>query len=294
MAKRRQLRGFDLKQIEGVAELIGVDEAGRGALAGPVVAAAVLVNREFLESRWALGRASRVNDSKQLTAAEREELWFEFDTLAAQGQIHAQFGAADVSEIEQLNILGATKLAMRRALEGIYPPGSFERKVEPDLFAPPEEVANFKPTVSCRVLVDGLALRGFPYPHTGIVKGDGRSLCIAMASIIAKVTRDRMMNELDGKFPGYGFAQHKGYGTEEHREAVLKLGRTPQHREMFLRKLLSGRDGSGPNGFSRRIESARRRVVDRAGRRRQEVGRWLAKNILRSTACWGGSTRSTR
>jgi ribonuclease HII len=241
MAKRRQLRGFDLKQIEGVAELIGVDEAGRGALAGPVVAAAVLVNREFLESRWALGRASRVNDSKQLTAAEREELWFEFDTLAAQGQIHTQFGAADVSEIEQLNILGATKLAMRRALEGIYPPGSFERKVEPDLFAPPEEVANFKPTVSCRVLVDGLALRGFPYPHTGIVKGDGRSLCIAMASIIAKVTRDRMMNELDGKFPGYGFAQHKGYGTEEHREAVLKLGRTPQHREMFLRKLLSGR-----------------------------------------------------
>ncbi len=241
MAKRRQLRGFDLKQIEGVAELIGVDEAGRGALAGPVVAAAVLVNREFLESRWALGRASRVNDSKQLTAAEREELWFEFETLTAQGQIHAQFGTADVAEIEQLNILGATKLAMRRALEGIYPPGSFQQKTEPDLFAPPEEVANFTPTVSCRVLVDGLALRGFPYPHTGIVKGDGRSLCIAMASIIAKVTRDRMMNELDGKFPGYGFAQHKGYGTEEHREAVLKLGRTPQHREMFLRKLLSGR-----------------------------------------------------
>jgi ribonuclease HII len=241
MAKRRQLRGFDLKQIEGVAELIGVDEAGRGALAGPVVAAAVLVNREFLESRWALGRASRVNDSKQLTASEREELWFEFETLTAQGQIHAQFGAADVAEIEQLNILGATKLAMRRALEGIYPPGSFQQKTEPDLFAPPEEVANFTPTVSCRVLVDGLALRSFPYPHTGIVKGDGRSLCIAMASIIAKVTRDRLMNELDGKFPGYGFAQHKGYGTEEHREAVLKLGRTPQHREMFLRKLLSGR-----------------------------------------------------
>jgi len=95
--------------------------------------------------------------------------------------------------------------------------------------------------VSCRVLVDGLALRGFPYPHTGIVKGDGRSLCIAMASIIAKVTRDRLMNELDGKFPGYGFAQHKGYGTEEHRDAVLRLGRTPQHREMFLRKLLAGR-----------------------------------------------------
>ncbi len=241
MPKRRHLRGFDLKQIEGVAELIGVDEAGRGALAGPVVAAAVLVNREFLESKWALSRAGRVNDSKVLTASERDELWFEFDTLAGQGQIHAQYGVADVMEIEQLNILGATKLAMRRALEGIYAPSAFEQKVEPDLFAPPEVVATFKPTVSCRVLVDGLALRGFPYPHTGIVKGDGRSLCIAMASIIAKVTRDRLMLELDTKFPGYGFAQHKGYGTEEHREAVLRLGRTAHHREMFLRNLLTGR-----------------------------------------------------
>jgi ribonuclease HII len=102
-------------------------------------------------------------------------------------------------------------------------------------------IANFQPTVSCRVLVDGLALRNFPYPHTGLVNGDARSLCIAMASIIAKVTRDRLMNALDAKFPGYGFAQHKGYGTDEHREAVLRLGRTPQHRGLFLRKLLAGR-----------------------------------------------------
>jgi ribonuclease HII len=241
MPKRRQLRGFDLKQIEGVAELIGVDEAGRGALAGPVVAGAVLVTKEFLEGRWALTKAGRVNDSKQLTPAEREELWFEFETLAGQGQIHAQFGVADVDEIERLNILGATKLAMRRALEGIYPPDAFALKTEPDLFAPPEVVANFQPTVSCRVLVDGLALRNFPYPHTGVVKGDARSLCIAMASIIAKVTRDRLMNELDAKHPGYGFAQHKGYGTEEHRDALLRIGRSPQHREMFLRKLFAGR-----------------------------------------------------
>jgi ribonuclease HII len=241
MPKRRQLRGFDLKQIEGVAELIGVDEAGRGALAGPVVAGAVLVNQEFLEGKWALAKAGRVNDSKQLTASERDELWFEFETLAAQGQIHANFGVADVDEIERLNILGATKLAMRRALEGIYAPDAFEQKTEPDLFAPPEAVASFKPTVSARVLVDGLALRGFPYPHLGIVKGDARSLCIAMASIIAKVTRDRMMNELETKFPGYGFAQHKGYGTEEHRDAVLRLGRCAQHRSVFLRKLLAGR-----------------------------------------------------
>lgn len=241
MAKRRQLRGFDLKQIEGVASLIGVDEAGRGALAGPVVAGAVLVTREFLEGRWVAANGGRINDSKQLTATERDALWFDFETLAGQGQIHANFGSAEVGEIEQLNILGATKLAMRRALEGIYPPSAFEQKTEPDLFSSPETMAEFQPTVSARILVDGLPLRHFPYPHTGVVSGDARSLCIAMASIIAKVTRDRLMNDLDAVYPGYGFAQHKGYGTEEHREALLRLGRTPQHREMFLRKLFAQR-----------------------------------------------------
>ena len=247
--KRRQLRGFDLKQIETVGSLIGVDEAGRGALAGPVVAGAVLVTRDFLESRWADANARRINDSKQLTAAERASLWLDFEALAAEGKIHAHFGAADVIEIEQFNILGATKLAMRRALEGIYPPSAFERKIEPDLFTGPEEVARFQPTVSARVLIDGLALRNFPYPHQGIVNGDARSLCIAMASIIAKVTRDRLMCELDGQCGGYGFATHKGYGTEEHREAVLRLGRTPHHREMFLRKLLAGRVDPGQLDF---------------------------------------------
>ena len=239
MAKRRQLRGFDLQQLEGVTGLIGVDEAGRGALAGPVVAGAVLISKEFLESRWAVTQSGRVNDSKQLTAAEREVLWQEFETLVAQGQIHANFGVADVGEIEQFNILGATKLAMRRAIEGIYPPDAFVQKTEPDLFASAEEIAAFQPRVSARILIDGLALRNFPYPHTGIVSGDARSLCIAMASIIAKVTRDRLMNELDRKYPGYGFAQHKGYGTEEHREAVLKRGRCREHRDLFLRKLFA-------------------------------------------------------
>jgi len=241
MPVRRQLRGFDLKQIYGFDSLIGVDEAGRGALAGPVVAAAVLVNQPFLEGRWAVTRSGRVNDSKQLTPAEREALWFEFETLEGQGEIHANYGSASVEEIETHNILGATKLAMRRALEGIYPPAAFARQTEPDLFASVEERAQFQPTVSCRILIDGLPLKHFPYPHTGVVRGDGRSLCIAMASIIAKVTRDRLMNDLDRQFPGYGLAQHKGYGTEEHRDAVLRLGRCPLHREMFLRKLLAKR-----------------------------------------------------
>lgn len=239
--KRRPLRGFDLKHITNFTQLIGVDEAGRGALAGPVVAGAVLVTREFLEGRWAQTKASRVNDSKQLTAEQREELWVEFELLVNRGEIHATFGVAEVGEIEQHNILGATKLAMRRALEAIHPPEAFFQRTEPDLFASVEERSAFQPTVSARVLIDGLAMRNFPYPHTAIVNGDARSLCIAMASIIAKVTRDRLMRDLDTKHPGYGFAQHKGYGTEEHREAVLRLGRCVQHRELFLRKLLSGR-----------------------------------------------------
>lgn len=247
--KRRQLRGFDLKQLEEHASLIGVDEVGRGALAGPVVAAAVLVNKQFLESRWAVTRAQKVNDSKQLTASDREELFLEFETLAGEGRIHARFGVSSVEEIEAYNILGATKLAMRRALEGIYAPSAFERRTEPDLFSSPDDVANFTPQVSCRILIDGLPLKQFPYPHVGIVRGDARSLCIAMASIVAKVTRDRMMVELDRTYPNYGFAQHKGYGTEEHRQAVLQHGATNQHRTVFLRKLLSQRADASQMNF---------------------------------------------
>ena len=241
MPKRRQLRGFDLKQIEGNAQLIGVDEAGRGALAGPVVAGAVLVTKEFLEGRWAVARSGKVNDSKQLTPAQRDEVYAEIEQLAQDGQLHATSGEASVAEIEELNILGATKLAMRRALEGIYPPSAFAHRTEPDLFASEAEVRAFQPQVSCRVLIDGLALRSFVYPHTGVVRGDARSLCIAMASIVAKVTRDRLMEGLEAKHPGYGFAQHKGYGTDEHRDALLRLGRCPAHRGAFLRKLMRGR-----------------------------------------------------
>jgi ribonuclease HII len=248
--KRRQLRGFDLKQIAGVDSLIGVDEVGRGAFAGPVVAAAVVVNRDFLESRWAVANAGRVNDSKLLSAEQREELWVDFETLAAEGRIHAQYGVAGVDDIAQHNILGATKLAMRRALGALYPPEAFERqREEPDLFSSLEERTAFQPVVSARILIDGLPLRGFPYPHHAFVKGDARSLCIAMASIIAKVTRDRMMAGMEATYPGYGFARHKGYGTEEHRDAVLRLGRCAEHREAFLRKLLAVRVDPGQMDF---------------------------------------------
>jgi ribonuclease HII len=249
-AKRRQLRAFDLKHLDPNPELIGVDEAGRGALAGPVVAAAVLVTRAFLDGRWVDENARRINDSKQLSLAERDALYLDFEALAAEGHIHAQYGCASVAEIESENILGATKLAMRRALESIYPPSAFmDPPREPDLFSTPEEVAAFRPPAQARILIDGLALKNFPYPHTAVVQGDGRSLCIAMASIVAKVTRDRMMEELDARYPGYGFAQHKGYGTEEHREAVLRLGRCAEHRETFLRKLMSKRIDPGQLGL---------------------------------------------
>lgn len=247
MAKRRQLRGFDLKQIVGLDSLIGVDEAGRGALAGPVVAGAVLVTREFLDGRWAQTKASRVNDSKQLTAEQRVEVFVELEELVAAGEIRLGVGRAEVGEIESYNILGATKLAMRRALGLIYPPEVFQRRDEPDLFAPVEQLAAFQPTVNSRVLIDGVRLRNFPYPHEGVVHGDARSLCIAMASIAAKVTRDRAMEALHLELPKYGFAQHKGYGTDEHRQALLAHGRCFQHRDTFLRTFLNrkGRDVEG-------------------------------------------------
>ena len=241
MPKRRQLRGFDLKQLDGYECLIGVDEAGRGALAGPVSAGAVLVTREFLDGPWVAANLRRINDSKLLSAVERDVLWLDFEDLMAKRQIHAHYGMAEVEEIEQFNILGATKLAMRRALAGIFPPSAFEQRREPDLFATAEEVASFQPTVSARILVDGLKLKNFPYPHDGIVHGDARSLCIAMASVIAKVTRDRLMDGLHAQFPDYGFINHKGYGTEEHREAILRVGRCVHHRATFLRKLMATR-----------------------------------------------------
>lgn len=257
MAKRRQLRAFDLKQIAGFDTLIGVDEAGRGALAGPVVAGAVRVNRDFLEGRWAQARASKVNDSKQLSAEVRDEVFADLQELVAQGEIALGVGRAEVGEIESLNILGATKLAMRRALESIYPPEVFRQREEPDLFSGPEALASFQPTVNCRVLVDGVKLRGFPYPHEGIVHGDARSLCIAMASIAAKVTRDRAMVALDTQYPGYGFAAHKGYGTDEHRAALLRQGRCFQHRDKFVRSFLENkrRDVAGQLGLFGDLEA---------------------------------------
>jgi len=192
---------------KGLLRVVGVDEVGMAALAGPVVAAACLVTPDTKLIR-------RVKDSKVLTRAQREDL---FDLIRSR-VVRVGIGAASVAEIHKLNIYHASHVAMMRALRQI---GEYDW-----------------------VLVDGRRILDpafAPGRHSEIVRGDTKSFAIAAASIIAKVTRDRMMAALEAQFPGYGFARHKGYGTEDHREAVLKLGRCALHREAFLRKLLAVR-----------------------------------------------------
>lgn len=184
----------------GVATLCGVDEAGRGPLAGPVCAAAVILPRGLV--------IPGLNDSKKLSEKRREQLYGEICEKAEAWA--AAF--ASVEEIEELNILGATYLAMNRAIAA--------------LGATPE-----------LALIDGNRAKGVEYNCKCIVGGDGKCADIAAASIIAKVTRDRLMYELDEEYPGYGFAKHKGYGTAAHYAAIRELGPCEAHRPSFLRKM---------------------------------------------------------
>lgn len=188
----------------GYPRLAGIDEAGRGPLAGPVVAAAVHIDRDLLESE-AAGLFSGLNDSKQLTAAQRET---HFARLLADPRIRHGIGRADAGEIDSINILRATHLAMARAMQALG--------AEVDL-----------------ALVDGRPVNGLPCASRAIVKGDAQSLLIAAASVLAKVTRDRLMAEFDLQFPGYGFAQHRGYGTPDHCAALRRLGPCAIHRKSF-------------------------------------------------------------
>lgn len=201
---------------QGCARLAGVDEAGRGPLAGPVVAAAVVIDRTFVEAEQH-GLLRPVNDSKQLTAHQRDTV---YHLLVERCPLAFGIGVADVSEIDSMNILRATHLAMARALGELSP--------LPDM-----------------ALVDGLPVHGLPCPSRAIVDGDARSLIIAAASILAKVTRDRMMLMLDREYPGYGFAQHKGYGTKAHMQALLARGPCAAHRRSFrpVQDALSIREG---------------------------------------------------
>jgi len=228
------LRRFDLRRIPQGGWLAGVDEAGRVALAGPVVAACVFVEREELGRAEFSRRWAGVNDSKQLTAARRETLFRLVEAEREAGRLIGASGSASVAEIEARNILGATRMAMRRALEAACP----ERWALPvpetgGLFAGLETISGG------RILIDGKPLRPFPYEHDAVVKGDGKSFAIALASILAKVTRDHLMEDLDQLYPQYGFREHKGYGTAAHRAAILEHGPSPVHRPLFLRKLMA-------------------------------------------------------
>jgi ribonuclease HII len=189
---------------QGITRLAGVDEAGRGPLAGPVVAGAVLMPPDYAESEFD-GIFSRLTDSKKLTEKRREEF---FSLLNESTSVEIGVGISTVEEIDEINILRATHLAMARAVDAIKPSPEY-------------------------VLVDGLPVKGLSCQSTAIVKGDSKSLLIAAASVIAKVTRDYMMLELDEQYPGYGFARHKGYGTKIHMAALKSIGASPVHRKSF-------------------------------------------------------------
>ena len=247
------LREFDIDALVGCDFLVGVDEAGRGALAGPVVAGAVCTGNSFYENtcdRWQYGR---IDDSKKLTPGRRECLYTEIMALERKGELLVGVGEADVREIERENIAGATRLAMKRAVDGLALEqgrlsGLREREGDGSGLlrglsrSDGEGSENDRRSVpSVRLLIDGRPIPTFPYRHEGIIRGDGKSLAIAMASIVAKVHRDSLMRRLDGEFPLFAFAEHKGYGTTKHRAAILENGPSPVHRATFLRKLLAGR-----------------------------------------------------
>jgi ribonuclease HII len=200
---------YELEQSlheEGYAMVCGVDEAGRGPLCGPVVAAAcILPDGLVLEG---------LNDSKKLTPKKRDALY----DLICENAIAYCIAEASVEEIDRLNILEADLLAMRRAIEGLSVKADF-------------------------ALIDGNVARDFQIPARAVVKGDAKSPSIAAASILAKVTRDRACEELDRLYPQYGIAKHKGYGTKDHMNALRQYGPSPIHRKMFVRFLDNEKNG---------------------------------------------------
>lgn len=190
------------KKYSSYKLIAGIDEAGRGPLAGPVVAGAVILPREC--------KILYLNDSKKLSALKRNELFDEIKEKAV------AYGVGIISPemIDEINILQATLEAMREAIKNMG--------IEPDM-----------------LLVDALTIPKIPYKQVGIVKGDARSISIAAASIIAKVTRDRIMEDMDSIYPEYGFASHKGYGSKAHIEAIKKYGPCPIHRRTFIKNFVN-------------------------------------------------------
>jgi len=189
---------------QGLIRLAGIDEAGRGPLAGPVVAGAVVLPVEWAETGLPES-LQRLDDSKKLTEKIREEL---FAAIHEETQIHFGIGIIEANVIDEINILQATHRAMNAALAQLSPPAA-------------------------HALVDGLRVPSLVINQTAIVKGDQKSFSIAAASILAKVTRDRLMREHDVRWPEYAFAKHKGYGTAAHLAALEAHGPCPIHRQSF-------------------------------------------------------------
>ena len=189
------------KKYDDYCMICGIDEVGRGPLAGPVVAGAVILPKDT--------RILYINDSKKLTAKKREEL---HDQIMEQA-IAVGLGMAGPERIDEINILQATYEAMRMAISNL--------KVHPDL-----------------LLNDAVTIPEIVIPQVPIIKGDAKSVSIAAASIVAKVTRDRMMEEYESEYPGYDFANNKGYGSAKHIQALKELGPTPIHRQSFLGNIL--------------------------------------------------------
>lgn len=191
----------DNARQQGFKMICGVDEAGRGPLAGPVCAAAVILPQDAV--------IEGLNDSKKLSEKKREKL---YDVIIEKAAAYA-IATASVEEIEEYNILNATFLAMNRAINGL-------------------------PQKADYAIIDGdKKPKGITVECEAVVKGDSKSMSVAAASILAKVTRDRMMCEYGEKYPVYGFAEHKGYGTKKHREAIIKYGACDIHRPSFLKKI---------------------------------------------------------
>ena len=202
MKNNLQMPSFEeerLLQAQGYHRVAGIDEVGRGPLAGPVVAAAVILPHD-IDTPW----LKLVRDSKQLTPSRREFLFHHIHEVA----VGIGIGMAGSEVIDSQGIIVATRLAMKLAIDQLQPP--------------PESL-----------LIDHMSLPEVKLPQKGITKGDSCCLSIACASIIAKVTRDRLMVELDETYPGYRFAAHKGYGTREHLACLHRLGPSPIHRRSF-------------------------------------------------------------
>jgi ribonuclease HII len=189
---------------KGMMTVAGVDEAGCGPLAGPVVAGAVVFPCRWSEAGLD-GRLRGLNDSKQLTEEQREKY---YAILMSHAEIRCAVAQVDAATIDRINIRQAAWRAMQLALDQLDP----------------------KPQ---HVLVDGLRIKWLPYEHTGLVQGDCKSYSIAAASVLAKVTRDRLMTEFDRMYPGYSFAEHKGYATPQHLAAIQERGPSPIHRRSF-------------------------------------------------------------